>query len=194
MAPLFENYKNQKGHYPKLESGTYIIGMTTSRWPSWQQTLGQELGQPLPIDPINKFENRSDCHDEGVPVDGHSCCADCPSKDPQCNNTCYNPAPNKKKYECVNGSNVYQYQVLENGNKYSIYMKFEYGSPDFWQHNCGSYTNKATCSVHHWCEWKPGCHSKNLNYSSNPCTSPSSCQCFNTVYQPAQETGQGGSL
>ncbi|MFA4833260.1 MAG: Ig domain-containing protein [Patescibacteria group bacterium] len=50
-----ENYKEDKGYYPKLSAGTYLAGKTISTWPSWQQTLAKELGVGLPTDPINKL-------------------------------------------------------------------------------------------------------------------------------------------
>ncbi|MDD5071116.1 MAG: hypothetical protein PHQ42_00010 [Patescibacteria group bacterium] len=50
-----DNYKETKGHYPKLEAGTYLANKTISTWPSWQQTLAKELGVGLPTDPVNKL-------------------------------------------------------------------------------------------------------------------------------------------
>jgi len=50
-----ENYKEDKGYYPKLAAGTYLANKTISTWPSWQQTLAKELGVGLPTDPINKL-------------------------------------------------------------------------------------------------------------------------------------------
>lgn len=47
------NYK--KDVYPRLKSGSYIAGASVSTWPSWQATLGKELGITMPLDPINKL-------------------------------------------------------------------------------------------------------------------------------------------
>lgn len=47
--------------YPELRAGTYEIGVGTSLWPSWNQTLGSELGASLPTDPVNNFGNCSAC-------------------------------------------------------------------------------------------------------------------------------------
>jgi hypothetical protein len=49
-----KNYKQSKGHYPILNSGTYITNKTISVWPSWK-TFSGEVGYDLPIDPINKL-------------------------------------------------------------------------------------------------------------------------------------------
>ncbi|MFA5954130.1 MAG: Ig-like domain-containing protein [Patescibacteria group bacterium] len=42
-------------NYPLLAAGTYVTGTSTSRWPSWVATLGNELGRQLPQDPIGVF-------------------------------------------------------------------------------------------------------------------------------------------
>jgi len=47
------NYKTKNNTYPKLAGGTYLNYMSTSVWPSWQDTLGQDLGSSLPVDPLN---------------------------------------------------------------------------------------------------------------------------------------------
>ena len=61
MKPVFDGYKVQNGFMPKLTSGTYLVGKTLSVWPSWSQTLSEEMGSNnLPIDPINKL---GDCGD-----------------------------------------------------------------------------------------------------------------------------------
>jgi len=47
--------KYKKDSFPRLKSGSYIIGASVSTWPSWQATLGSELGMTMPLDPINKL-------------------------------------------------------------------------------------------------------------------------------------------
>lgn len=47
--------KNNNGYCPSLSAGSYIANKTISTWPSWQQTLGAQLGVVLPLDPINKL-------------------------------------------------------------------------------------------------------------------------------------------
>lgn len=49
------DYKKKNGYYPKLSAGSYLTNKTISTWPSWQGTLGKELGITLPIDPVNKL-------------------------------------------------------------------------------------------------------------------------------------------
>ncbi|MEK7580442.1 MAG: hypothetical protein AAB465_02435, partial [Patescibacteria group bacterium] len=217
MAKSLEIYKNDNGFYPKLESGSYISGLSTSRWLSWQQTLGQELGKSLPVDPLNQF---------GV-------CVNCQANNNQCGGTCYNP--DQKRYECALGSSIYQYQLKSCGSydnstcgdnlgcywaesknpqcqpEYArIYANFEYSNFNYtsinsWDHSCGSYITDSVCATHRWCYWwkesasevsradkfnfqmslpvEDECRPKIMNYNfKEPCVSPSTCACFNTVY------------
>ena len=59
LANLYElnlalaNYK--KDTFPRLKSGSYIAGASVSTWPSWQATLGADLGATMPVDPVNKL-------------------------------------------------------------------------------------------------------------------------------------------
>jgi len=55
-----EKYKTENGHYPILDSGTYIKHTSISTWPSWQKLLAQYLGGKLPEDPVNEL---GDCGD-----------------------------------------------------------------------------------------------------------------------------------
>ena len=53
MNLALSRYK--KDVFPRLKSGSYITGASVSTWPSWQATLGAELGITMPLDPINKL-------------------------------------------------------------------------------------------------------------------------------------------
>lgn len=55
MNLALTNYK--KDVFPRLKSGSYITGASVSVWPSWQATLGKELGLAMPLDPINKLSS-----------------------------------------------------------------------------------------------------------------------------------------
>ncbi|MDO9399646.1 MAG: hypothetical protein Q7T79_03125 [bacterium] len=55
IKKALENYRSKNGFYPKLSAGSYLANKTISTWPSWQGTLGKELGMTLPIDPVNKL-------------------------------------------------------------------------------------------------------------------------------------------
>lgn len=113
LNSAISQYKNKNGRYPVLESGTYLPNSTLSTWPSWQETLGKELGTALPLDPINKLGN-------------------CAGYD---KNTCWNK--DKKEFSDsdltdpdVNppvGSNVFIYSGAANGLSYNICSVMESG-------------------------------------------------------------------
>jgi len=49
-----ESFKATSGSYPSLQAGTYILGSSLSVWPSWKDTLWNQLGlSQLLVDPIN---------------------------------------------------------------------------------------------------------------------------------------------
>jgi len=60
------NYQAKNKNYPKLAAGSYLADKTISVWPSWQQTLGKELGKTLPVDPINKLVGCDDPNKDGT--------------------------------------------------------------------------------------------------------------------------------
>lgn len=62
MAQALDNYQeNHNGTYPVLSAGTFVPGISTSKWPSWNQTLGPEIGGGMAVDPINTFTACIDC-------------------------------------------------------------------------------------------------------------------------------------
>ncbi len=55
IAWQLDTYRASHGLFPALPGGSYLAGMSTSVWPSWQATLGNELGTSVPSDPINSI-------------------------------------------------------------------------------------------------------------------------------------------
>ncbi|MBI2552297.1 DUF4215 domain-containing protein [Candidatus Uhrbacteria bacterium] len=96
IQSALEDYRNTHGRYPPLQAGTFIRSMSTSKWPSWQATLGATLGASLPQDPLNSFAPG---------------CAAIPGErgqfDPA---TCWNEQT--QTYRCPAGSHVYQYRAI----------------------------------------------------------------------------------
>jgi len=84
-------YAWQHHSFPTLKEGTYLARKSVSRWPSWQQALGRELGTTLPVDPLNRFY--LDCSE----FPGYSA------------ETCWNSI--LKKFQCPSGSYVYTYSA-----------------------------------------------------------------------------------
>ena len=89
---LLQKYYQVHGKYPTLDAGTFVKGHTISTWPSWQATLGNELGSGLPVDPLNIMaaENRKtyDCNSED------------PIEKANCVNICTRDAENKPLTGC----------------------------------------------------------------------------------------------
>lgn len=86
VAEMIKSY----GANPSLNTGTYIQGMTTSRWPSWQAVLGNRLGKSLPVDPDNTFNN-------------------CPVEQGYDPTSCFNVNLNPQ-FNCPDGSHIYIYK------------------------------------------------------------------------------------
>jgi len=107
LKRILENFKDQYDYYPKLESGSYEIGKTNSKWPSWKQTLAVILKKILDIDPINKFST--------------PCSKTNPDK--YDSETCWNEQD--KRFICPEGSHVYFYET-NNGTNFKIYGNMEY--------------------------------------------------------------------
>lgn len=89
------------GANPSLNTGTYIQGMTTSRWPSWQAVLGNRLGKSLPVDPDNAFNN-------------------CPVESGYDSASCFNVNLNPQ-FNCPDGSHIYIYK-----NTGDLYANLKY--------------------------------------------------------------------
>jgi hypothetical protein len=96
-------------YYPPLNSGSYLDGLSTSRWPSWQDTLASTLGIPLTTDPINLFN--------GCPDDYSS-------------ETCWNETT--WDFYCPANSLIYMYNIVGVGQEYYLGANFEYDMHSPW--------------------------------------------------------------
>ncbi len=101
--------------YPKLGGGTFVSGMSTSKWPSWTQTFAPTLGSfNMPLDPYNRF---ADCTASG------------PNFDPE---TCWDAVA--RSFSCPADSYVYIYQIQQAqavGDSYrlSAHLETRQGTP-----------------------------------------------------------------
>ncbi len=136
---------NDTDDFPALDSGSYISGLTTSVWPSWADNLGDELGQALPTDPTNTFNDAS---------------VQCPYDPPDLSigetagtyydesGTCWDPV--LKDFNGPAESHVYLYQYQDADN-FALYSNLEYDGTGTWisgsYNPCDQYvdgTNVAT--------------------------------------------------
>jgi len=93
-----------KDNYPLLPAGSFIRGLSSSKWPSWSDELGTVLGISLPVDPINLFNG----YTEGA--------------DP---NTCWNEVSGE--FICPVNSLIYLYDNTNNNPfDYTLVSDFEY--------------------------------------------------------------------
>ncbi|MBI5733872.1 MAG: Ig-like domain-containing protein, partial [Candidatus Kerfeldbacteria bacterium] len=110
LKKLVRAYQAAHDSYPPLSAGTFEVGQTTSVWPSWQATLGNDLAKALPTDPLNNFAD----------LEGNDLCrgAGYEGYDPT---TCWNSSI--KDFKCPAGSHIYQYQA---GVNTTLSLNFEY--------------------------------------------------------------------
>ena len=109
LTNLLNSFKSKNGAYPSLTSGTFIPGFSTSLWPSWQATLGADLGSAVPTDPVNAFS--STCT---APYEGASCWSE-----------------SDKKFSCPANSKLYALRSSATGGV-DVYTTMEYsGSGSF---------------------------------------------------------------
>jgi len=68
LVEIVDTYRLESGTgaVPDLSAGTYLREHSFSAWPSWQATLGNQLGTQLEVDPLDKFIGcRPSCCDTG---------------------------------------------------------------------------------------------------------------------------------
>ncbi|MBP9827672.1 DUF4215 domain-containing protein [Patescibacteria group bacterium] len=83
---------------PTLPSGTYIAGLATSSWPSWDSLLGGALGaNALPADPLNMYQSCGVGTGMAATFDAQTCVDEV-----------------QGKYVCPVGSSVYHYRAVGN--------------------------------------------------------------------------------
>lgn len=100
---FIETYRNENLSYPQLGGGTYFPAYTNSQWPSWQRTLGSDLGETLATDPINTWSI-------------------CPEGTDQ--QTCWDPTVGN--YYCPSEQSIFEYRFDTDAGEYMLYSQFEY--------------------------------------------------------------------
>lgn len=146
ITNALEAAKARDGTYPRLGSGSYLPGVSTSMWPSWNAALSEAVypqGGAFPTDPVNRFVTCGRCSQsrmacvtaDDCPRDGEQCVAE-EGFDPK---TCWNA--DTLQYHCptqdapdstvtVPSSRLYQYRSMQTGNRYELAAEFEVPPPD----------------------------------------------------------------
>jgi hypothetical protein len=149
------NYYGASANYPTLASGTYIASTTFSVWPSWQQTLGSQLGGSLFTDPLNRLIGCTDLfcdYNENGQIDSgetDTCslteptrCGNqpelCLPQDPDAEVTCWDEL--SQRFMCPAGAFVYGYYSTQAGQSYELYTNLEY-SESSWKTALGTTGN-----------------------------------------------------
>ncbi len=141
LTDTVELSKTRAGSYPTLASGSFLQTISTSKWPSWQESLGSAVQKTnLPQDPVNRFVSCGRCKsgstlgqvctDSSECPTGSACVAEV-GADAALNGfnpaTCWNETA--RRYMCprVSGStsHVYQYRSVDNGSRYEIAAELE---------------------------------------------------------------------
>ena len=128
--------------FPDLTSGSYIAGLTTSIWPSWNELFGALLGQTLPVDPTNAFADAATA---------------CPYDPPDLSlgettgtyydetGTCWDPV--LKDFYGPEESHSYLYQYRD-ADDFALYTNLEYDGVGAWSDGkydpCATYDDGTT--------------------------------------------------
>lgn len=104
LKVLLDQYKSKNGGYPTLEAGSYLPGLSTSKWPSWQATLGSLLAKTTPLDPVNAFSQTC-----AAPAEASTCWAE-----------------STKTFSCPANSHLYAYRARNGGQAFDLYSTMEY--------------------------------------------------------------------
>ncbi len=138
MSRDIEGYRAKNGTYPKLDSGTYLQGFSTTRWNSWSEELSKAIGTALPKDPVNTFltcgrcsQSQAVCTSDAECPSGQTCQAQSSNGATYDPSTCWDVS--KRQYLCpkigVSPSRVYQYRALNGGTRYELASEFEIPKP-----------------------------------------------------------------
>lgn len=106
LREALAKYREENNQYPLLSSGSYLPGVSTSLWPSWQETFLANLSaSSVFLDPINRF-------------------GACPGYD---NKTCWDKDTQKFVYskegltlKLPNDSYAFVYTTNESGSDYNL--------------------------------------------------------------------------
>lgn len=140
LTTALSSARNTQGTYPTLRTGSYLPGVTTSRWPSWNDTFRAALGQGgstnLATDPVNRFATCGRCSGSETACVADTDCAQgsvCVAQagfDPA---TCWNAQAEQflcpSEPDINEQSRVYQYRSLAGGTQFELAADFEIPPP-----------------------------------------------------------------
>ncbi len=135
MTKSLQSARTASGSYPRLATGSYLPGVSTSLWPSWEDSLKTALGNAaLPGDPVNRFETCGRCTGSNAACVADADCGQgstCTPQDGYHPRTCWNEVA--KQFLCPSdgeGSRFYRYRALEGGTRFELASEFEVPPPN----------------------------------------------------------------
>ncbi|MDF1497466.1 MAG: IPT/TIG domain-containing protein [Patescibacteria group bacterium] len=201
-----EQYYSQNQKYPVISEGTFQKSRSNSRWPSWQETLGKELGITMPVDPVNRLITCGLCKPSDNPAAQSTvpCATDtdcneghfCESQEGYDTQTCWNAESLQFKcpYMTADGSQpqstydpygadepfapsrFYKYRALDGGRRYELSANFEISPINFVKDQ-----NGLPLYTEKW--WSPAyevqlkyCVTDNLISNNRWCSKDSDCK------------------
>lgn len=153
LEDALESVRATTGFYPKLESGSFIRGFTTSRWPSWDQQMGAAASVKDPLNVYNRCEDfGSEC------VKTRKACTtdtDCDGGEDVCRplfdgSTCFNDRAGL--FFCPAGSHAYRYRSI-GGVDYQVQADFEYAAYPWQGGDCTAKFTETSCDEAIGCRW-----------------------------------------
>jgi len=191
-----EAVRTRDGKYPTITDGSYLQGLTNSRWGSWQSVLGAAIGGTPPIDPVNRFLTCGRCQYTASTAVGEPCvdAADC-----RAGGTCagvprvegspkvYDPSTcwelTNRRFLCprlpTGPSRFYQYRSLGAGAGYELGTELEAASYDRYRPALVTGLKRCT-NTGQLCELRTGTtnpHSDCITYFPGTIRIQSSGQC-----------------
>lgn len=109
-------YSEKREKFPEFPAGSYIVNMSTSRWPSWAERLTAELQSVVPEEAVLHLDPKNDL----IPA-----CTD--PFDPA---TCWDELG--KRFACPDDSHIYAYQAASGGAEYDMFAHLEYLGDGTW--------------------------------------------------------------
>ncbi|MEN9557812.1 MAG: hypothetical protein RL141_181, partial [Candidatus Parcubacteria bacterium] len=129
MAKALGTAKAVSGAYPTLPTGSYLPGMSTSRWPSWNEAFRTALAanRATPVDPVNRFMTCGRCSNGGNACVADSDCAAggvCATEEGFDPATCWQAS--SEQFLCPSGgSHIYRYRAVQAGQGFELATAFE---------------------------------------------------------------------
>ena len=222
MGRSLDALKTSQGKYPALPSGSFVAGMSTSRWPSWSQSLAGAGSQAaFPVDPVNRFVSCGRCQATDGTLgklcsetsecgQGESCVSrtgDDPTRNGFDPATCWNaqdqlymcPAFPRGEGVPAQTSHVYQYRSINDGARYELSTILEGSTPSAYRPALPTVTMRRCTNVDRACATDRDCGVGTTSGPTGSCRAAGgswnfAATCENTLYTASAACTMGAPL